>query len=283
MARFTKLQASINKIHVPLESVDTHFAEQHASLQAKYECDTVFTDTGDTYTLHIHRHDKLRMTPSAVQRALSDRYDPPEQFKNVTGVVMKKSGDVRTHGGARKGVLVRTGGGSSDKKNDRYEDFELVAIGQEEYKPDTNSIASALSMDNFYQTIECFGGYLQMASFGNHNFSCSNGRAHAKYLPDGAPCWLTTSKKTVCRAVCMAWVTKLTEIVDGNNGLELDQEAVTEFKFKRGEYLEGVASDSRVVALGEKRCVEAVSETAKSLRDVHAQDVGKKVRLIIRV
>lgn len=33
----------------------------------------------------------------------------------------------------------------------------------------------------------------------------------------------------------------------------------------------------------EKRCVEAVSETAKSLRDVHAPNVGKNVRLVIRV
>lgn len=77
----------------------------------------------------------------------------------------------------------------------------------------------------------------------------------------------------------MAWVTKLTEIVDRNNGLELDQEAVTEFRLQKEEYLEGVASDLRTVALREKRCVEAVSETAKSLRDVHAQNVGKKVML----
>lgn len=223
MARFTKLRVSISKRHVPLESVDTHFAEQHAALQSKYECDTVFTDTGDTYTLHIHRHNKLRMAPNAVQQVLSDRYDPPEQFKNVTGVVMKKSGDIRTHGGARRGVAVKAGGGNSAKNNDRHEDFELAAIGHEEYTPDTDSIASALSMRDFYQTIQCFGVYLQMASFGNHNFSCSDGRAQAKYLPDGAQCWMTTSKKTVCRAVCMAWVTKLTEIVDGNNDLELDR------------------------------------------------------------
>lgn len=31
----------------------------------------------------------------------------------------------------------------------------------------------------------------------------------------------------------MAWVMKLTEIVDGNNGLELDQEAVAEFPLKK--------------------------------------------------
>lgn len=113
MARSTKLRASISKRHVPLESVDTHFAEQHAALQSKSECDTVFTDTGDTYALHIHRHNKLRMTPSAVQPVLLDTYDAPEQFTSVTGVIMKKSGDVRTHGGARRGVALKAGGGSS--------------------------------------------------------------------------------------------------------------------------------------------------------------------------
>lgn len=135
MARFTKLRASISKGHIPLESVDAHFAEQHAALQSKYECDTVFTDTGDMYTLHIHRRNKLRMAPKEVQGVLSDRYDPPEQFKKVTGVVMKKSGHIRSHGGARRGLAVTAGGGNS-AKNDRYEDFELVAIGHEEYTPD---------------------------------------------------------------------------------------------------------------------------------------------------
>lgn len=172
---------------------------------------------------------------------------------------------------------------SSARKDDRHEDFELAAIGHEEYTPDTNSTASASSMENFYLKMECFGVYLQMASFGNHNFGSSEGRAYAKYLPDGAPCWMTTSKKTVCRAVFMAWVTKLAEIIDGNNGLELDKEDVEEFGLNKDEYMEVVASESKKVALCEKRCVEAVSETAKSHRDVYAQNVGKKVWLVIRV
>lgn len=283
MARFTKLRASISKRHVPPQSVDVHFAEQHAALQAKYECDAVFTDSGDTYTLHIHRHNKLRMAPNLVQEALSDRYDPPEQFKHVTGMVIKKSGDIRTHGGARTGVAVKARGVNSAKKNDHHEDFELVPIGQEEYTPDTDSVASALSRGEFYETIRCFGAYLQMASFKNHNFSCSDRRAQSKYFPDGAQCWITESKTTVCRAVCMAWVTRLTEIVDGNNGLELDQEAVRGFLSQKDDYLEGATSDLPMVAFREKRCIEAVSETAKSLRDVHALNIGKKVRLVICV
>lgn len=280
MTRYTKLRASISKGYIPLDSVDAHFAEENVALQSKYECDTVFTDTGDTYTLHIHRRDKMRMAPNAVQQVLSDRYDPPEQFKNVTGVVMKKSGHIRSHGGARRGLAV-TAGGVNSAKNDRYEDFELVAIGHEEYTPDADSFASALSMGNFYRTIECFGVCLIMDSFGNHNFSCSDGRAQAKYLPDGALCWVTKSKNTVCRAVFMAWVTKLTEVVDGNHGLELDQETVSEFLLKKEAYLEGVANGDRMVALREKRCVEAVSGTAKSRRDSYAQNYGKGVRLII--
>lgn len=167
------------------------------------------------------------MAPNAVQHILSDRYDPPEQFKNVTGFVMKKIGDIPSHGGARRGVIVKVGGGSAAWKNDGYDDFELSAIGHEEYTPDTQSIASALSRGELVETIRCFGVYLQLASFGNHNFICSDGRPRARYLPDGAECWITESKKRVCRAVCVAWVTKLTEIVDENSGLYLNQEAVT--------------------------------------------------------
>ena len=77
----------------------------------------------------------------------------------------------------------------------------------------------------------------------------------------------------------MTCVTELTEIVCGNNDdleLLIDQEAVTEFRTPKEEFLEDAASDLQSGFL-RKRCVGAVSETANSLRDVHAQNVGIKV------
>lgn len=67
------------------------------------------------------------------------------------------------------------GGGNDGKKSGRYDEVKLSAIGDEECTLDTISLeelADALSRGSFFETIKCFGFYLQHVTIGNHNFVC---------------------------------------------------------------------------------------------------------------
>lgn len=168
--RATKLRASVSKSHVSVDDIESHVGEQHAALHAAYgSCAMAFTETDDKYILHIQRHKKLRMTPGVVQRVLSDKYGPLEPFTRMKGATLAEIGKFSKHGGARRGVTAKMGGGDC-KKDARYEEFTLSAIGQEQYTMDTTNIASALSRGDFYETIKCFGGFLQIATIENHTF-----------------------------------------------------------------------------------------------------------------
>lgn len=287
-ARGTKFRASISKSHIAVDGIGGHFDEQRTALQSMYDCAMVLTETGDRYTLHVQRDNGKKMAVNMIQQALNDKYGPPEKYTRRTGVVVIASGKIRGHGGARRGVTSATGGGNggggnNGKKSGRYDEVKLSAIGDEECTLDTISLeelAAALSRGSFFETIKCFGFYLQHVTIGNHNFVCSPKERLAKYVPNGAPYFIAESKKTVCREVCNNWVKKITEMIDNNQG-QLDEEAVTNFRQQKQEYLELVPVDSREVSVREKQVVEAVSETAKHMRTMHEQDCGKKVKLVV--
>lgn len=80
----------------------------------------VLTEIGDKYTLHVQRDNGMKLAVSMIQRALNDKYGSPEKYTHRTGVVVKGSGNIRGHGGARSGVTWTTGGGDGDKKDGRY-------------------------------------------------------------------------------------------------------------------------------------------------------------------
>ena len=280
--RATKLRASICKSLLPsTESVDTHISEQCTALQSAYPCSIVFTDTGESYTLFVQRHDRKKMTSSVIETVLDENYTPPEKYVHATGVVVKTIGEMRRHGGSRGGARITNDDGDAAWNDDRHDEFEIYPIGQEECTLDTISLeklAVALSRASFFDTVQCFGYYVQHATISNHNFLVNQKDSVSKYLTTGASYFVWQSKKTVCREVFSNWVHKFSEMVDENQS-ELDMEAVTVFREKKQEYLEGVAADSPSVARSEKLAVIAVSQTAKSKRE---QMYGKNVVLVGR-
>ena len=278
MIRATKLRASICKSLLPsAESVDTHISEQCAALQSAYPCSILFTDTGESYTLHVQRNDRQKMTSSVMKRVLDENYTHPEKYVHATGVVVKTIGEMRCHGGSRGGARITKAGGSADG----HDEIEICPIGAEDCTLDTISLeklGAALSRDSFFETVKCFGYYLQHVTISNHNFLVNQKESVSKYLTTGASYFVWQSKKTVCREVFSNWVRKFSEMVDENQS-KLDVEAVTEFREQKQAYLECVEDDSPSVARSEKLAVIAVSQTAKSMRE---QIYGKRVKLVGR-
>ena len=227
--------------------------------------------------LHVQRDNGGKLSSSVMQQALSDNYDPPTRYTHVTGDVIRKSGEIREHGGASRGVTVKAGlgqCGGGKKKDDRYVEFNLHKIGAEELDAITREeVADALVGGFFYETIRSFGYHVQHADVSNHKFSCFPRDGIAKYLPNGAPYF-------ICRVVFMNWVKKFAEMI-AEHEAGLEQEAVTKFRQQMQEYLEMVEYDSREVAMGEKGVVQSVSETAKSMRTEHEQSCGKKIKLVV--
>lgn len=277
--RATKLRASVCKSQVA--DANSHFVEQRDALLSIYDCAMVFTETDAKYTLHVQRDNGRKLSSSVMQQALSDNYDPPTRYTHVTGDVLRKSGEIREHGGASRGVAVKAGRGCGKKKDDRYIEFKLREIGEEELEAITREgVANALVGGFFYDTIRTFGHHVQHATVSNHNFSCFPRDGIAKYLPNGAPYFISAPKKEVCRVVFMNWVKKLAEMISEHEA-ELEQEPVTKFRQQMQDYMEMVEYDSHEVAAHEKKVVQSVSETAKSMRTEHEQSCGKKIKLVV--
>lgn len=164
---------------------------------------------------------------------------------------------------------------------DGHDEFEICPIGEEDCTLDTISLeklGAALSRGSFFETVKCFGYYVQHVTISNHNFLVNQKESVSKYLTTGASYFMWHSKKKVCREVFSNWVQKFWEMVDENQS-KLDVEAVTVFREQKQDYLEGVADDSPSVARSEQLAVTAVSQTAKSMRE---QIYGKKVKLVGR-
>lgn len=172
--RATKLRASISKSHVASSNISSHFVEQRDALQSIYGCAMVFTETDAKYMLHVQRDNGRKLSSSVMQRELSDNYDPPTRYTHVTGDVLRKSGEIREHGGASRGVAVKAGlgqCGGGNKKDDRYVEFKLHKIGAEELDAITREeVADALDGGFFYETIRSFGYHVQHATVSNHIF-----------------------------------------------------------------------------------------------------------------
>jgi len=278
--RATKLRASICKSFLgEAESVDTHINEQCTALQSAYPCSIVFTDTGESYTVHVQRHDRKKMTSSVIERVLDENYTCPEKYVSPTGVVVKTLGEMRSHGGSRGGArIAKAAGGASRSAED---EFEICPIGEEDCTLDTMSLENlreALSFPSFFDTVQRIGYSLQHASISNHNFMVNQKESQSKYLTTGAPYFMWISKKTVCREVFSNWVRKFSEMVDENES-ELDMQAVTIFREQKQVYLEGIADDSPSVARSEQAAVIAVSQTAKCKRD---EMYGRRIKLVGR-
>lgn len=78
----------------------------------------------------------------------------------------------------------------------------------------------------------------------------------------------------------MNWVKKLAEMISEHEA-ELEQEPVTKFRQQMQDSMEMVEYDSHEVAVHEKKVVQSVSETAKSMRIEHEQSCGKKIKLVV--
>lgn len=198
--RATKLRASICKSFLrSVESVDTHINEQCAALQSAYPCSVVFTDTGESYTLHVQRHDRKKMTSSVIEKVLDESYTCPEKYVRPTGVVVKTIGEMRCHGGSRGGARITKAAGSAARSAD--DEFEICPIGEEDCTLNTISIeklGDALSISSFFDTVQRFGYHLQHVTISNHNFLVNQKEFVSKYLTTGASYFVWQSRKTVC-------------------------------------------------------------------------------------
>lgn len=281
--RSTKFRASISKSHIPIDEIGSHFDTQRQALQSVYdECSVCLTETDDAFTIHVQRGHSQKMSSTRVQAALDDNYGSPERYAQKTGVVIRQSGMLREHGGARIGMILgdaSKGASKSGKKNDRYHEVKLCAIGGESCTLSLETLAKILSRGEFRDTIKCFGFHLQDVTLGNHNFSCNPKIALAKYLPTGAPYFISDYKNVVCRKVCGNWVERLGSLIDENQGA-LDESAVTNFRRQRQNYQDLVVTDSSAVDEYEKQIVQAVSEMAKTKRDLYEYNCGKKIRFV---
>lgn len=176
--RSTKFRASISKTHISIDGIGSHFDTQRQALQSMYgECSVWLTETDNAFMIHVQRGHSQKMTSTRVQAALDDNYGPPERYAQKTGVVIRQSGTHREHGGARVGMVLgdaSNGASKSGKKNDRYHEVKLCAIGGEECTLSLEKLATILSRGEFRDTIKCFGFHLQDVTLGNHNFMCNS-------------------------------------------------------------------------------------------------------------
>lgn len=68
-------------------------------------------------------------------------------------------------------------------------------------------------------------------------------------------------------------------MIDDSRGA-LDEEAVTKFRQQKQNYQNLVVTDSSAVDEYEKQIVQAVSEMAKTKRDLYEYNCGKNIRFI---
>lgn len=122
----------------------------------------------------------------------------------MTGAVVAKTGDRAS---------------SDNKTNTTYEEFSLVAVGNENCAPEIigpGHVATLLEEEDLGNIIKRFGFMLHMRTFRNHNFSCRPRDVLSKYLPKGATFWVSDSKAAVHDMVFANLLDRLSKLVDDN-------------------------------------------------------------------
>lgn len=143
------------------------------------------------------------MTSSVIEKVLDENYSSPEKYVHATGVVVKTIGEMRRQGGSRGGATITKDDGDAACNDDRHDEFEICPIGEEECTLDTISLEkleAALSRDAFFETVKCFGYYVQHVTISNHNFVVNQKESTSKYLTIGASYFMWQSKKPVFSA-----------------------------------------------------------------------------------